>query len=154
AYSYSGSTYCSNVLPGAMKATRLNTSIDVMALRPPRPENGSSNTVVTSRAGRAPMFFRHTESRPSRTSTSRMTSGRTSKSGTSGMGSSGATAEDTAKPQYPPPMPRLLSLTLALAVGLSAAASTQPQGRASGDGAGWQVLFDGTSLDAWRGYRR
>jgi hypothetical protein len=51
-------------------------------------------------------------------------------------------------------MPRLLSLTLALAVGLSAAASTQPQGRASGDGAGWQVLFDGTSLDAWRGYRR
>lgn len=51
-------------------------------------------------------------------------------------------------------MPYTFSLMLALALALPPAVSTTPQAPARPDDAGWQVLFDGGSLDAWRGYRR
>ncbi len=52
-------------------------------------------------------------------------------------------------------MSHALSLTLAALVALSpGAAPSTPQPAAPSGEAGWQTLFDGGSLDAWRGYRR
>ncbi len=51
-------------------------------------------------------------------------------------------------------MPHALSVMLALALAFQPTASTPPQALAPPDAAGWQTLFDGQSLDAWRGYRR
>jgi hypothetical protein len=51
-------------------------------------------------------------------------------------------------------MPSALSLMLALALALQPAAPAPPQAPTPPADAGWQTLFDGQSLDAWRGYRR
>lgn len=51
-------------------------------------------------------------------------------------------------------MPYILSVMLALALAVQPAAPTPPQAPTPPDAAGWRSLFDGHSLDAWRGYRR
>lgn len=51
-------------------------------------------------------------------------------------------------------MSTVLLLTLSLALALSPGADTTPQPAAPPSQAGWQTLFDGGSLDAWRGYRK
>lgn len=54
-------------------------------------------------------------------------------------------------------MPHIQAVILALAVafhpGAAAVAPTPPSAAQAGE-SGWQTLFDGSSLDAWRGYRR
>ena len=48
-------------------------------------------------------------------------------------------------------------ILLALSLGLQSAAATTPVPNtltAAEQAAGWQLLFDGPTLDAWRGYRR
>jgi Domain of Unknown Function (DUF1080) len=53
-------------------------------------------------------------------------------------------------------MPHLQSFVLALAVAFQpgAGVAPAPSSPSQGDESGWQSLFDGRSLDAWRGYRR
>jgi hypothetical protein len=51
-------------------------------------------------------------------------------------------------------MPYALSVMLALVLAFQPAAATSPQAPTPPDDPGWQTLFDGGSLDAWRGYRR